>query len=304
MRRPRWRFRNHRKGANKVSRHKGDVPLRIVPALRKITRTGAVVSSEPDAKGNADVVAWHTIAATVTLDGQPRAVIVKVKEARDGKFHYDLSRDMSDGARHLRASGLGQANAAGLEDNPVKVDIAFGGMVDNLSVLTTGRRGLSDVVGQTLRARGLDRAVSPKVVRTLLSTSGVPVLGSYRGGEIKVNAGAADPGHVVRQEIIHAPRDANLWGPPHGLFTGTEWRALVRAARADEGIRRAVERAYVIWTPSGRPRKWWPSSMRTGRPTAPSIRPGRSCAHWSASTPFSARWGRPCGARASLTRQW
>jgi hypothetical protein len=105
-------------------------------------------------------------------------------------------------------------------------------------------RGVSDVVGQILRAHGLDRAVSPKVVRNLLSKSGVPVLGSYRGGEIKVNAGAADPGHVVRHEIIHALRDANLWGQPYGLFTGQEWRALVRAARADEGIRRAVERAY------------------------------------------------------------
>lgn len=31
---------------------------------------------------------------------------------------------------------------------------------------------------------------------------------------------------------------------PYGLFTGQEWRALVRAARADESIRRAVERAY------------------------------------------------------------
>lgn len=103
---------------------------------------------------------------------------------------------------------------------------------------------MSDVVGQILRAHGLNRVVSPKVVRNLLSKSGVPVLGSYRGGEIKVNAGAADPGHLVRREIIHALRDANLWGQPYGLFTGQEWRALVRAARADEGIRRAVERAY------------------------------------------------------------
>ena len=62
---------------------------------------------------------------------------------------------------------------------------------------------------------------------------------------MKVNARAADPAHVVRHEIIHALRDARLWGTPHGLFTQGEWQALVRAARADTALRKAVETAYA-----------------------------------------------------------
>lgn len=241
-------------GAKKIGGRKGDTLYRLVPALREIITNGTLVKSEPDTKGQGHIRQWHSIAATVQLDGSPRDVIVKVFETVDGSFHYDLSRDTADGARFLRSSTDTAITGAryGLEDNPIGLNIALRradfnlGMSgkENTAVPTGILRGVSDVVGQILRAHGLNRAVSPKVVRNLLSKSGVPVLGSYRGGEIKVNAGAADPGHVVRHEIIHALRDANLWGQPYGLFTGQEWRALVRAARADEGIRRAVERAY------------------------------------------------------------
>jgi hypothetical protein len=170
---------------------------------------------------------------------------IKVKETHQGRFHHDLSREREEGRSETALRhGDAKLRRSALEGAFPSLNIEFETLESNIGFPASGLRGLSDVVGQILRAHGIDRAVSPKVVRNLLSKSGVPVLGSYRGGEIKVNAGAADPGHVVRREIIHALRDANLWGQPYGLFTGQEWRALVRAARADEGIRRAVERAY------------------------------------------------------------
>lgn len=61
------------------------------------------------------------MAATVMLNGKPRDLVAHVMETHDGLFHYDLSRDRSDGTRLM----LGGADAAimdncyGLEDNPV-----------------------------------------------------------------------------------------------------------------------------------------------------------------------------------------
>lgn len=94
-----------REGGRKVSGRKGDVLMRIVPALREIIAKGKLTATEAETKDNSDVKVWHTISATTSFEGQPRAVVVKIKETHDRKFHYDLSRDMSYGARHSVASG-------------------------------------------------------------------------------------------------------------------------------------------------------------------------------------------------------
>lgn len=234
-----------REGAKKVSGRKGDVLLRIVPALREILAGGVVIATESDAKGNADVLAWHTIAATVMLEGAPRDVVVKVKETRDGKFHYDLSRDVSDGARHMRASGRVGTDAIGLEDNPVALNIDLAEPEINAVVPVEKMRALSDAVQREVDAAGLAGKVTPRVVRGLLGASGIPVQGRYRNGDIEVNAAAVDPVGVARHEIIHALRDPALWGASHGLFTPDEWRALVRAARADKALMGRIEAAYA-----------------------------------------------------------
>lgn len=108
-----------REGAKKISGRKGDVLMRIVPALKQTIASGTVTSIEPNTKGNSDIAAWHTISATVSREGTPRDIIVKIKEARDGHLHYDLSWDMSDGAKQIRASGRNGDTAIGLQDNPV-----------------------------------------------------------------------------------------------------------------------------------------------------------------------------------------
>lgn len=105
-------------------------------------------------------------------------------------------------------------------------------------------RTVAASVAAELKDHGLGDAVKVRTVRGLLSATGMPVQGTYRAGEIGVNADAVNPLHTARHEIVHALRDANLWGRDYGLFTQEEWRALVRAARDDKGIRKAVEDAY------------------------------------------------------------
>jgi hypothetical protein len=74
----------------------------------------------PNTKGRVHVKGWHIITATVEIDGQPRNLIAHVMETSDGNFHYDLSKNKSDGARFKR----NDANTAiidsryGKEDNP------------------------------------------------------------------------------------------------------------------------------------------------------------------------------------------
>ena len=68
---------------------------------------------------------WHTFAARVLLDGAEKDVIVKVTKTAQGQFHYNISRDMGDGARFMRTSVADRSQDYGLEDNPVELNIAF-----------------------------------------------------------------------------------------------------------------------------------------------------------------------------------
>lgn len=98
-------------------------------------------------------------------------------------------------------------------------------------------QSVSRTVRDILSAHGIDGRVTARAVGRLMSSAGTPVLGLYRPGQISVNAAAADPAHVTRHEIIHALRSM-------GLFTDAEWAGLVRAARANEAVRKRIEAAY------------------------------------------------------------
>lgn len=69
--------------------------------------------------------------------------------------------------------------------------------------------------------------------------------GYFLNGMIGVGTEAHDGAvGILRHEIIHALRDSRLWGQSHGLFTADEWRALVRAARADKRLMEQVQSMY------------------------------------------------------------
>lgn len=81
----------------------------------------------------------------------------------------------------------------------------------------------------------------------------VGATGTYSQGVIGIlRNGSQGWRHTLDHEIVHALRDPARWGGTHGLFTADEWRAMVRAARADAGIRDRVEAAYPDLDAAGR----------------------------------------------------
>lgn len=240
-----WKIEFNGKGAGKVGGRKGEDLYRAVVAIPDILRDGVVIKTEPDNRGRKDIKAIHKIAATVRLGGRDLALIATVRETAAGKFHYDLSMSSENGGRSETAlrQGEAQLRSPALEGASADINLDFATPEIN-AVPAKSLQDIARTLREIISAHGLTGKVSPAAVRGLLSAAGVPVLGAYRNGQIRVNQNAANPDHVMRHEIIHALRDANLWGASHGLFTPTEWRALSRAARSNDAIRKAVEAAY------------------------------------------------------------
>ncbi|MFT4013016.1 MAG: LPD5 domain-containing protein [Paracoccus sp. (in: a-proteobacteria)] len=263
-----WTIEFNKKGASKIGGRKGEDLYRAVVALPDILRHGKLVETEADSKGRPDIKAVHKIAAKVRIAGRDMNLIATIRETRDGKFHYDLSKDragdvatqtadrVAEARSILRAAdGEGRSETAlrhgdaklrssALEGALAELNLDFADAEIKPFIPTSALRDLTRTVQAVLRDHGIARAISPKIVRVLLDASGVPVFGSYSAGRISVGAGAVDPVHTMRHEIIHALRDDALWGRPYGLFTQAEWTALARAARRNAALREAVETAY------------------------------------------------------------
>jgi hypothetical protein len=249
-------------GAKKTVNGKGDTLLRIVPALRSIIENGTLIASYADNKSRAGIEAVHTFSAAVDLDGSVRDVVVQVRQGTDGKYYYNLSRDTSDGARFMvpedvgTSEGIaanGQRPLPALEGNPDALNLEFAPdsrktdpevQEDDLRALTKALNGMPEM-------RGLEGRVTVKAVRRLVShVTGNDILGRFTARDgIEVRAGRGAIG-VMRHEIIHALRSEKLWNAPYGLFSGPEWRELVRAARAEPEIVRSVMARYKDQPPA------------------------------------------------------
>jgi hypothetical protein len=109
-------------------------------------------------------------------------------------------------------------------------------------------RSIQADVDAEIAATGLRGKVPAKVLRTVMNLAeGREVQGAYAKGRgaIQVSARSANGAvGTLRHEIIHALRDAELWGKPYGLFTAAEWKSLVRAARADKATMDRVAGLY------------------------------------------------------------
>jgi len=121
-----WDIRFSRKGANKIGGRKGEDLYRIVPALREMIAKGRLVSSEPFGDPDGQTRAFHKFAVVVELAGVVKDVIVSVRESANGRYHYDLSRDVSDGARFsLPSSPVMEAGARGESADAADLNIDF-----------------------------------------------------------------------------------------------------------------------------------------------------------------------------------
>jgi N12 class adenine-specific DNA methylase len=257
-----WSIGFTARGAKKIGSRKGDDLFRMVPALREIIEKGRIVASEADSKGRPEIKAVHKIAATVMLDGVAKDVVATIRETNEGRFHYDLGRDMSDGARHSRfvggetavRMGKTQVRSPALEGSSVEINLDHAPQEINQSgatVPSNSLKAVSEALAAEVSASGLDGKVTVSLVRGLLGSAGVPIQGRQRGANIAISESAAHPVGVMRHEIVHALRDAALWGQPYGLFTSAEWKALVAAARADKGLMARVAEDYSDLAPAG-----------------------------------------------------
>lgn len=250
-----WSIGFTNRGAKKIGSRKGDDLFRMVPALREIVEKGRVVASEPDSKGRPEIKAIHKIAATVMLDGVAKDVVATIRETNEGSFHYDLGKDVSDGARFSRLEdgntavrmSDAQVRSPALEGDSVEINLDHASREINESaqaIPVASLRVISEALAAEVKTSGLAGTVSSILVRRLLDRNGIPIQGRQSGARIEVSAESADPVGVMRHEIVHALRDEGLWAAPYGLFTGAEWRTLVAAARADAGIMARVREAY------------------------------------------------------------
>ena len=109
------------------------------------------------------------------------------------------------------------------------------------AITAADARSINAAARDALAAVGLLDKIGLKVEAGRLAGA----TGNYSRGVVSIlRNGANGWRHTLDHEIIHALRDPARWGGTHGLFSAEEWRALVRAARADAGIRARVEAAY------------------------------------------------------------
>lgn len=260
-----WPIEFNKTGAGKVAGRKGEDIYRAVVALPQILERGTLVSSEQDNRGRPDIKAIHKIAATVRIDGRDVPLVATVRETADGKFHYDLSREIGGGrtrsAEPLGQARLGEPALEGASD--VNIDFASDPAKTGESDIS-GTEPFPDITkmssseylkwAHSADAMAIDAALKEALDRVGISSRVGAVLsprtnrsarGSYRRGWITIFRQGNSWRRTLDHEIIHALRDPHLWGDEKGLFTADEWRALVRAARRDDDIRSWVEKTYA-----------------------------------------------------------
>lgn len=69
----------------------GEDLVRLVPALPELLKTAEPMGApRPDRGGRSDILAWHAFRTVADVDGKPFAVVMTVREMRDGSYHYSL----------------------------------------------------------------------------------------------------------------------------------------------------------------------------------------------------------------------
>jgi N12 class adenine-specific DNA methylase len=249
-------------GAKKSISGAGDDLLAMIPALPQILEQGRYVGREDARADRESIKAVHVFAATVTLDGRPKDVVVIARETRFGVFEYRLSKDTSLGARFLMepTGGADRFTPSGVEgDTEVEINISveepsgkgqkspsgWGEIEADAPITDAAIASVTRDLNAELARSGLAGKASVRVVKGLTNAAGKSVGGVAAGSRIGINPDS--PYGVMgtmRHEIVHVLRNAALWGKEYGLFTADEWRGLVRAARADKAIEARVDSLY------------------------------------------------------------
>lgn len=181
---------------------------------------------------------------------KPKDVVATVHEMQNGRYHYDLPRDMSDGARFKKTTAR-MSNAQRLDPavdgSPIKAKLSLVETGSKSSTVT--KKGLvavaRDANNEIRKALG-DRVKLRLGERAFDFGAGYESLDGYCiNGTIGVALDADDAVGVARHEVIHALRDPKVFGGTHGAFSKAEWQTLVRAACKNKALRDRIARNYA-----------------------------------------------------------
>lgn len=205
-----------------------------------------------DFEGKTFGAPWAAKGESIREDGETFGSLWAEMAASDGDRILVRFRSKEYGAKDTPAAGMVRVGDGPLHIKPEsthRIDRAAPAPRESRfmagAIPAEGLRDVSAALGAEMRRAGLAGKVSVRLVRGLMDAAGVPIQGRQQGARIEVNPESGDGAlGTLRHEIVHALRDAALWGEPYGLFTRGEWQGLVRSARADRALLSKVQDAY------------------------------------------------------------
>lgn len=222
------------RGLRETTHNKGDVLLRLVPAIPDILAKGTIMPEQPGDRANIRSIVW--VKAPVNFMGKEITVAVAVRQHSDGKHRqYTLTNvdwlHEGVGGRSSRTEGAAES-VPDQKSPPTGINIRL--VEDDAN----GDSAISDVrsdLTDRLRAIGISDRVSLEAVERFADGR---IAGSYQEQLISVALGSSQaPIDTLNHEAIHALRDL-------GLFRDPEWASLSAAARADTETMASVSARY------------------------------------------------------------
>lgn len=223
------------RGLRESTTHKGDVLLRLIPAIPDILTKGTVASRLPGNRPDIRGVVW--VKAPVNFMGQEITVAVAVREHSDGKHrqytltNVDWLHDVA-GGRLSRTDGTASKTLGGPDRNAPPAGL-------NIQIVESEANSVDTGIRDELRARLSVLGMTDRVaLEAADGFNDARVAGFYQAGIIRVALNSSQaPIDTLNHEAIHALRDL-------GLFRAPEWRSLESAARADAPLMGSVRKRY------------------------------------------------------------
>lgn len=255
-----------KKGRDEVERFSADPDkLKLVPALRQIVELGEFVRTEPLDHARADgIVAFHIIAADVSLDGVEMRAQVDVAEDAFGRLFYDLFPNAVEHAKKKAARGTpGRQNpSSGAAGGDVSASLSASIPDDGLNIKIIGRDDAAPAVTRdTVRDAVAERlpslagAVDRMLARGDEGKRGGLVLVESASMDAIAEAYASKTGRSI-EDARGALQMSRASGSQPGLQAGTvdalarQWEA--RGITVDMSVHGDVVQLNRIVVPDGR----------------------------------------------------
>lgn len=235
------------RGLRKSTSLKGDILLRLVPAIPSILEKGEITWSGPGDRP--DISKRIEVAARVELGDRSYNVFVIVREHSDSRRRqYDLTFDNG-----YRGASEGAEGRSSLIDGDVSrrnsdPDKKSPSAELNLRLVESESNAGTDATVEAARADLQQRLADYGIADRVALTVGNAILPPRVAGEFVAAPGVGrfisvaldtspDARFTLDHEAVHAARNM-------GLFLPAEWRSLEAAARADRAMMGSVRKRY------------------------------------------------------------